>query len=212
MLLLWVHAFGKLINFFFVGTVLAILYFADDDTCESFSSRSSCLAPVSIDLQSSLCEWETATSSCHFVEIRATLGAAIAVAIAINILVSPVDAMLRFLLLMARRLLILKEDKVLSSLEGRKSRSIKSFQGDQLSCTQTTQSKIMCAARLGHMKEHIDQPVTIFGEVDDFLHLHKTKRAAKKECTNMDTHLISSEEIQWRHIKIPTKMRSSGNF
>jgi hypothetical protein len=194
-LLLWVHAFGKLINFFFVGTVLAILYFADDNTCENYSSRSACLEPVSIDLQNSLCEWDTHTSACSFVEVRASFGSAVAVAIAINILVSPVDALLRFLLLMARQLLIRKEDKILSSLEGRRARSAESYAGGQLSCIQTTRSKFMCAARLGHMREHIDDCVTAFGEVDNFLSLHRGKRAAAEKAEGEGEGEVSLHEL-----------------
>jgi hypothetical protein len=48
---------GKIINFMFVDTILAGLFFADDGTCEGFKTESDCGVLVSLDQVDPLCMW-----------------------------------------------------------------------------------------------------------------------------------------------------------
>jgi hypothetical protein len=49
---------GLLINFLFIDTIMAVLFFFDDGTCESYAVQSQCLTQMSLDQQDTLCVWD----------------------------------------------------------------------------------------------------------------------------------------------------------
>jgi hypothetical protein len=59
---------GLLINFMFVDTILAVLFFNDDGTCEAHTSFESCEQIRSLDQFNTLCEWDSEAETCAFNE------------------------------------------------------------------------------------------------------------------------------------------------
>jgi hypothetical protein len=53
-----IECVGLIINFLFVDTVMAVLFFFDDGTCETYTSKIQCLTQTSLDQQDTLCLWD----------------------------------------------------------------------------------------------------------------------------------------------------------
>jgi hypothetical protein len=62
----WVIAMGIVLNMLFVDTILASLFFADDNTCEGFKTKSDCLNLNSLDQINNLCVWDKHLYACSF--------------------------------------------------------------------------------------------------------------------------------------------------
>jgi hypothetical protein len=62
----WVQLMGMLINFLFVDTILAVLFFYDDGSCEAHVQESQCLQQKSLDQENTLCIWYEDRGLCGF--------------------------------------------------------------------------------------------------------------------------------------------------
>jgi hypothetical protein len=62
----FIQVIGLIINFMFIDTVMAVLFFYDDGTCETYTLKDLCLSQVSLDQEDTLCLWDADTSACSF--------------------------------------------------------------------------------------------------------------------------------------------------
>lgn len=62
----WLNAMGWTIMFFFMDTVLSVLFFFDDGSCGKLSTESTCLLRTSLDEMSTLCVWDATAETCSF--------------------------------------------------------------------------------------------------------------------------------------------------
>jgi hypothetical protein len=57
---------GLLVNFLFVDTLVAVLFFYNDGTCDTYKAKNVCLSLLSLDFEDPLCEWHAETEVCSF--------------------------------------------------------------------------------------------------------------------------------------------------
>ena len=104
---------GKIINFLFIGTVLAIYLIPDDETCQKYTSSESCERRRSIDVEETLCLWDDEINSCSANEEgSATFKATALICLLINVFVGPLDAMLRYFIRPVKTILIRRNNKL----------------------------------------------------------------------------------------------------
>jgi hypothetical protein len=64
----WVCAMCRIINFMFIDTILASLFFADDGTCQSYTTFRDCDLTYSLNQVDHLCIWDKDFETCSFRE------------------------------------------------------------------------------------------------------------------------------------------------
>jgi hypothetical protein len=62
----WLLIIGKITNFLFLDTILAVFFFADDGTCETFTNEDTCLQLLALDRLDTLCMWDQLHRDCSF--------------------------------------------------------------------------------------------------------------------------------------------------
>ena len=62
----FVQGMSLILNFMFIDTLLAGLFFDDGGSCGAYSSEKACLLPNSLDQVTSLCSWDSDSSVCSF--------------------------------------------------------------------------------------------------------------------------------------------------
>jgi hypothetical protein len=160
--LTWVLIIGKLINFMFVGTVVAVLFFSDDAECGKFTSKSECIKRLGLDFKHNLCIWDTVEESCHYNEFHTSLYSTLIATLVIQVLVAPIDAMLNHFLLMIKCLLVAREDNIRKEILVTSPELVQRgcLANQLLSRSQSgqvlRQAKYMLAARFEIMKRTID--------------------------------------------------------
>lgn len=93
----WLLAMGKILNRFFVMTLLANLYFRDDGYCKSKQSEGDCLVTRHLDQVDTLCVWEH--SKCTFNYIYPTFLPLLVLVVIVCILTLPLDSLYEFAVL-----------------------------------------------------------------------------------------------------------------
>jgi hypothetical protein len=90
----WLKAMGKVMNFLFIDTILAFLYFQDDGTCEGFANESDCTRTSSVNAIDDLCMWDPLFKECSFNEaIGETFLSALILTTIITTVAMPLDAL-----------------------------------------------------------------------------------------------------------------------
>jgi hypothetical protein len=110
----WVYLIGKLINFIFIGTVVAIVFFATEEDCNAYRSERACEERLGADYEHTLCIWDDTAGNgtqtkCIFNSYQGGVESTLIVTIIVNVFVAPIDALLKHFLLMTKSLLISRE-------------------------------------------------------------------------------------------------------
>jgi hypothetical protein len=95
----WLLAMARLIDFFFVTTILASIFFADDGFCNSRHRESDCLRPRNFGTLRPKCSWEAATKSCTFNEgLSASILSTVVFTTIVTTCAVPLDHLFAYLL------------------------------------------------------------------------------------------------------------------
>jgi hypothetical protein len=148
----WVITMGIIMNMLFLDTVLASLFFADDNTCEGFTTKADCLKLSSLDQYSKLCVWDEEAMACEFNENigNNTLSQFILTAV-LTILTIPLQVWYTFMVYEVRNFF-----SVRTYNRGARQQSDDAL-ASELSCLQTPVGTLLRAARLVKMQDTIDK-------------------------------------------------------
>ena len=192
--LTWIFILGKLINFIFVGTLVAVLFFADDETCGKFDNENSCIDRLGLDLQHNLCIWNKEEEICTYNSYHTSVTATLIATLVIQVLVAPIDALLRHFLLMIKCLLVEREDKIRKEVASaaphpgiRQVDAWPTTHNRSQSKVQQLQAKFILAARFAKMKTTIDN-LDPYNELYVMLQM-KLFRAQQACCTDIETKM-----------------------
>lgn len=167
----------------FIGTLLAVVIFSDDETCAKNTNESDCIARVGVDFQSSVCAWDDTEQTCLYNEDQSSVLAMLIATIVVNIFSTPMDALLRHFLLMIKCLAIDRENRIrkeiftaaatdrLSHLNMRPTVSVDE---SRLVALRKGPAMIFMAARLEKMRATIDN-IDSFNELFYMLELIRLK-------------------------------------
>jgi hypothetical protein len=161
--LTWIFLVGKLINFLFVGTVIAVLFFADDEQCNDYKSESTCIDRLALDFTNNLCAWDNTDMVCTYNTFNTSIFSTLIATLVIQVLVAPIDSMLRHFLLMVKVLLVAREDGIRKEILVENPDLVQANSSRQLLAHSSStalvqrQAKYILAARFQVMKETIDQ-------------------------------------------------------
>jgi hypothetical protein len=149
----WTYAMGKLINFLFIDTILAYLFFQDDGTCEGYTTENSCLNTPALNRIDHLCVWDPLFKTCTFNEDTGEtfLGAVILTTI-ITTVAMPFDQVFYVLVRQAKRLLARSSGNV----EDESVRLADTETLHDLHEHQSLSTTLLRAARLEKMRTKID--------------------------------------------------------
>jgi hypothetical protein len=92
----WLLAIGKLLNRFFVMTLLANLYLVDSGYCATIDNKEECLVTRNLDQIDTLCHWRADTGECEFYKIHPSFLPLLILVIIICIATLPLDTALEF--------------------------------------------------------------------------------------------------------------------
>jgi len=100
----WVRAMGRVLHMLFIDTILSGLFFADDGTCENYTSKSTCLATSSLDQINTLCVWDSSDGCSFNSDIGSSVFTTLLLTTIITIITIPFDTLFYFMLRKAKDL------------------------------------------------------------------------------------------------------------
>ena len=158
---------GRLVNMIFLDTILSAL--ADDNgVCDSFTTKTTCLQPASLDLQNRLCTWDPDWLTCSYNDHGSTFLASLVITLVTVIGCVPLDAFVEYT---ASHCSINTSKRLTDSTVGEKNvRTAVAVSGnsdyqlvqkkdkgeDEFRDMQTLKFKMMLAVRLVMMRARID--------------------------------------------------------
>ena len=160
----WLLATGRLINYMVINTILAVLVWNDDGTCESYVTKRDCLLPRNLDQVDTLCLWDDQTASCSYNNTNPTFYAVVILAIITALLSLPFNVFFEFMVRSVEDIARSTVSALRTSL-GRQNLEDDLELGDDLITMQTLRFKVLLSARLELMRRRIDE-VTIDQEAD----------------------------------------------
>lgn len=88
----WLLAMGKVVNRFFVMTLVANFWFADSGYCQTLETEGDCLALRNLDQVDTLCVWNSQGQQCQFQTIRTTFLPLLVITIIVCFFTLPLDS------------------------------------------------------------------------------------------------------------------------
>lgn len=160
----WLLATGRLINYMVINTILAVLVWNDDGTCESYVTKSDCLLTRNLDQVDTLCSWDSSTASCSYNNANPTFYAVVILSVVTALLSLPFNAFFEFMVRSVEDIAKSTVSALRTSL-GRQNLEDDLELGDDLITMQTLRFKVLLSARLELMRRRIDE-VTVEQETD----------------------------------------------
>ena len=213
----WVIGMGKILNFMFVDTILAGLFFNDNGKCLTFATESACLTPLSLDQTDPLCQWTSnpdGTGYCHFSGPPNTFFATGICTLIITMVAVPLDKFLEKSCDEVKVLVQRLQVKVSGDIYTKED-AMNQEMGDELKDVQTLQNTVLRAARLTKMKKEMDD-VSPEEELDIMLDSYN-KLLEKAEGANtaskkMKMHeLVSGNQLVDKEIHELMEVAKGGN-
>lgn len=174
-----------MINFIFIDTVLAGLFFVDKGQCTSYTTKASCLQTKSLDQMDSICVWSAddvglSGAKCSFNdETGATFLASLVLTSVISIAAAPFDAIINFIVDEVRNCIVSKVVNV-----RRQSTTAPDMERNQeLKALESHKVLLMLAARVRKMRVTLDQ-----SSVDDEVNALLVYEKSEKRWFRFDSH------------------------
>eukprot|EP01006_Ploeotia_vitrea_P032031 TRINITY_DN64308_c0_g1_i2.p1 TRINITY_DN64308_c0_g1~~TRINITY_DN64308_c0_g1_i2.p1 ORF type:complete len:1100 (-),score=0.54 TRINITY_DN64308_c0_g1_i2:178-3198(-) len=184
----WVLGMAKILNFMFIDTILAGLFFDDGGKCETFTTKSDCLLTKSLDQMSPLCEWTPtapgeSTGTCSFAgpPDNDFFSQALLTMI-ITVFAVPLDKMIERCLDEVKIFVDALQVRTGGDIYGKDDIENQEM-GDELKDVQTLQNTLLRAARLTKMMHEMDD-VSPEDELDIMIESHSKIYHSVKANTN----------------------------
>ena len=179
----WVCGMGNIINFLFVDTILAGLFFDDGGVCATYQSKDQCLQSMSLDQMNTLCDWtpnapESIYGVCSFEGPSDDFLAQCILTLIITTCAVPLNILVHRCTHTISDLV--KSVQVRTSSNKYKLKDLEETEiGDELKDVQNMRNTFLRAARITKMKEQMDH-VSAEQELDFMFEDHRRvlKRAA----------------------------------
>jgi hypothetical protein len=156
----WVIAMGELLTFVFISSLIAVIFYPDDGSCEALITKNDCISAKVIGLTAQACSWRSDNEFCEFREPPIRIDVLLALIFLISLVFIPLKELLMFLVvgsgpsfhkfIMQGRTALAKSDEKLDNI------TTNELIRDEFRMPRNSKATMLRAAKLEKMQQTMD--------------------------------------------------------